>query len=160
MTKHEIHQHVVDQLQQELEGIRAAAKASYNTATDQAHQAENKYDTFSLESSYLARGQARRVEELTTAIDRLRVLPLKELDDHSPIVLSALIRLEADDGEIRLLLLGPAGGGESVEADGQQVTIITSASPMGRALLGKFVGHSFTFPPGPDGKKLRVTAVS
>ena len=160
MTKAEIHQAFVSKLELELERVRVAAKKSYKTATDKEHQAENKYDTFSLESSYLARGQAKRVEELTTALERLRMLPLQEMDDAAPIVLGALVRLEAEDGEVRMLFLGPAGGGESLETDEGAITIITSASPIGRVLVGQRTGHEFRFPAGPRGKAFRVAAVS
>jgi len=160
MTKPEIHQAFVAKLEQELEGIRSAARHAYETATDKEHQAENKYDTFSLESSYLARGQAKRVSELTAAIERLRMLPLQEMDATSPIVLGALVRLEAEDGEVRTLFLGPAGGGEKLETDEGLITIITSASPIGRALVGNKTGHTFKFPAGPLGKTFRITTVS
>jgi transcription elongation GreA/GreB family factor len=160
MRKQEIHNQLVDKLDQELTTIRTAARHAYATATDQEHQAENKYDTFSLESSYLARGQAKRVAELTSALERLRMLPLKELDRTTPIVLSALVRLEAEDGEVRILFLGPAGGGECVDTDDGVVTVVTSVSPIGRALVGQRVGHQFRFPPGPDGKSFTIAAVS
>lgn len=143
MTKKAIHQRFMDQLSAELESITAAARASYATATDDEHRAEHKYDTFKLESSFLARGQAKRVEELTGALDSLQMLPLKKLPAGSPIQLGALIRLKADDGECRTLLFGSAAGGETIVVKGEEITVVTSGSPLGQALLGKVVGDHF-----------------
>lgn len=159
MTKADIHQAFIDQLRSELESITAAAKNSINVATNQEHQAKSKYDTFSLESSYLARGQAKRVEELADALERLEMLPLKDLDETSPIQLSALIHLEAGDGEKRCLFFGPAGGGEEISVNGEDVIIVTSSSPLGQAVLGKKVGDSFQMKMGIDTQTFTVVSV-
>ena len=148
MTKNEIHQQFMDRLSDELASITAAAKSTFATATDEAHQAECKYDTFSLESSYLARGQAKRAQELATAVALLQMLPLKALDDTTPIQLGALVRIKANDGEERTLLVAPAGGGEAVVVDDETVTIITSKSPIGQALVGNTVGDTFEMKTG------------
>jgi len=148
MTKHEIHQRFIDRLAEELAAITAAAKNSIATATSQEHQAESKYDTFSLESSYLARGQAKRVEELTYALERLQSLVLKELHDGDPIQHSALVRLETGDGKKRTLFFCPAGGGEQIADAGEDISIITALSPLGKAMLGKAAGATFNFAVG------------
>jgi transcription elongation GreA/GreB family factor len=159
MTKQDIHQRFIDQLGAELESITAAARSSFATATSDEHRAENKYDTFKLESSFLARGQAKRVEEVTHALECLQMLPLKELNDTSPIQLSALVRLKADDGERRTLFFGYAAGGESITVDGEEITMVTSSSPLGQALLGKTVGDSFSLKMGPTTHTFTVVSV-
>lgn len=159
MTKKEIHQRFIAQLAAELETITVAAKKSFATATDEEHHAEGKYDTFKLESSYLARGQAKRVVELTQALASLQMLPLHELHDTSPIQLGALVRLEDGDGARRGLLLGSAAGGERIVADGEEIMIVTSRSPLGRAVLGKIVGDTFVLTIGLDTRKHKVLSV-
>lgn len=141
--KEAVHRRFMDQLTAELESITAAAKESFATATNEEHHAEHRYDTFKLESSFLARGQAKRVEELTNALDSLQMLPLKALDDTTPIQLGALIRLKADDGSTRVLFFGSAAGGETIIVNGEEITIVTSGSPLGQAVLGKIVGDTF-----------------
>ena len=128
-------------------------------ATNEAHRAESKYDTFSLESSYLARGQAVRIEELTRALERLQALPLKELNGSTPIQLSALVRLDAGDGIKRTLFFGPAAGGEKIVADGEEVVLLTARAPLGQALLGKTVGDTFDFKVGKATHTFTVVAV-
>jgi len=144
MTKQDIHQQFIRQLENELDAITSAAKSSFSTATSEAHHAEGKYDTFSLETSYLARGQARRVEELRQALERLQQLPLRGLAGADPVQLSALVRLQGANGEKRVLFFGSAGGGERIQVNGEDIVIVTSQSPLGRAVLGKTAGEQFT----------------
>lgn len=145
MTKHEIHRRFIEQLSAELDSLTSAAKNSASLATDEAHRAESKYDTFSLENSYLARGQALRVEELRHALQRMQALPLSDLPADTPVRLGTLIRLLAADGTRRAFFFGPAAGGEKVAAEGDEIVIVTARSPLGQALLGKRVGDTFDF---------------
>jgi transcription elongation GreA/GreB family factor len=159
MTKREIHQRFVDQIAEELAVISDAAKKELATATNDEHQAKSKYETFSLESSYLARGQAKRVAELSDALERFQMLQLKDLDESSPIQLGALIRLEDADGGRRTLFFGPAAGGEKISVDGEEIIIVTSQSPIGRAVLGKTVGDTISIKLGRDVQTLTVKSV-
>ena len=159
MTKKEIHEEFVGLMTAELKVISDAAKQQLATATDNEHQAKSKYETFGLESSYLARGQAKRAAELKDALERFQVLPLKELNDSTPIQLSALVKLESADLSKRTLFIGPAAGGDKISVDGEEIVIITSQSPMGRALLGKKVGDCFDISLGRDAQTFTVMSV-
>lgn len=159
MTKQEIHTCFVEQIEADLQSLFASAKSSFATATSDAHRAENKYDTFKLESSYLARGQARRVEELADALQSLRLLPVKDLAEDSPVQLGALVRLGAADGTTRVLLIGTAAGGETMVANDETITVVTSRSPLGSALIGRRAGESFQVKIGPDMQTFSVLSV-
>lgn len=159
MTKHDIHLRFIEQLEKDLETITAAAKSSFATATSDEHRAENKYDTFKLESSFLARGQAKRVEELTDALASLRVLPVKALPPRSRVQLGALVRLKADDGTKRTLLFGTAAGGETLLVGKDEITIVTSRSPLGQAVVGKMAGETFEIKMGPVLQTFKVMSV-
>jgi transcription elongation GreA/GreB family factor len=143
MTKKDIHQRFIEQLTEELESITAVAKETFATATNDEHQARNRHDTFKLESSFLARGQAKRVEELTDALESFHMLPLKKLNAASPIQLGALVKLEASDKTTRNLFFCSAAGGETIIVNGEEITIVTPRSPLGEALLGKTAGNTF-----------------
>jgi transcription elongation GreA/GreB family factor len=159
MDKFDIHQRFVDVLKRELAAITASAKDSFATATSEAHHAEGKYDTFSLESSYLARGQAKRVAELADALELFQLLPLKPLDDTSKIQLGALVRLDADDGEKRMVYFGPAAGGEEINVDDETIIVLTSSSPLGAAILGKSTGDTFNLKMGIDTQSYTISSV-
>lgn len=159
MTKKDIHQRFIARITSELESITAAARTTFDTATNDEHRAESKYDTFKLESSFLARGQAKRVEELTSALESFRMLPLKKLRNTSLIQLGALVRLKAAAGETRTLLFGSAAGGETIIVDDEEITVVTSGSPLGQAVLGKTSGDTFDMKIGNAFHTYRVESV-
>ncbi len=149
MTKKDIHKRFVAKITSELEAITASAKKSFATATSDEHRAEHKYDTFKLEESFLARGQAKRVDELAAALESLQLLPLKKLHATSLIQLGALVRLRSSEGENRAFLFCAAAGGETIDVQGEEIIIVTARSPLGQAVLGKTVGATFDFKIGP-----------
>ena len=159
MTKQQIHQLFIDRLAAELESIIAATKDSIAVASSGEHRAESKYDTFSLESSYLARGQSMRVEELTLALASLRALRMDPYPPKTPIGLGALVRLKERDGSIQTMLVVPAAGGAEVSADGETVFLLTPVSPLGRAVWGRRKGDTFDLKMGRDVKSFTVVSV-
>jgi transcription elongation GreA/GreB family factor len=160
ITKHAIHQRFIEQLTKELGVITASAKASFASATDDANRAEHKYDTFKLEESFLARGQAKRVKELSDALESLQMLPVNDLPKGSPVQFGALIRLKAGSGTASTLLFGSAAGGETLVVDGEEITVVTVQSPLGQALSGKKAGDSFELKIGPALQTFKIVSVA
>ena len=93
MNKQTVHSLILEQLAGDLEIARRAAQTAYETATHEENIAENKYDTLGLEASYLAAGQARRVEEIRQALTLCQNLPLRAYDDQRGIEIGALLGL-------------------------------------------------------------------
>ncbi|WP_089938171.1 GreA/GreB family elongation factor [Candidatus Entotheonella palauensis] len=131
---------IVEKLHANLALLMNAAKSAHNVATHEENIADNKYDTLSLEASYLAQGQANRAQEVRLAIDAYQHLSLQQFDADSAIGVSALAILEAEDGSHMTVFLGPHAGGLKVEAHGREVVVITPSSPLGKELLGKVLG--------------------
>jgi transcription elongation GreA/GreB family factor len=121
----------------ELEAIERAHRATREGATHEEARPENDKDTRALEQSYLARGQAARVEELRAALADVTSLPLRDFVD-APAALGALVTID-EDGRESTLFLVPAGGGARLDAGA--VHVVTPRSPLGRALLGKREGE-------------------
>ena len=147
MNKQAILQQIIDSLRAELETCLNAARAASSAATDPDSKAENKYDTRSLEASYLARGQALRVGELQEALHAFETLNVRRFDAGDAAGLSALVTLKTEDGESHYFL-GPAAGGTEVRHDGQEVMVITPGSPLGQKLMGRAVGNTVQMPVG------------
>ena len=112
--------------------------------THEESRAENDKDTRALESSYLARGQARRVAELSAAVAALGAMPIRSYDESRPLALSALVQLEGERCS-GWYFVASAGGGARLEHAGAQVAVLTPASPLGRAILGRCVGECIEF---------------
>ena len=160
MTKHDIHRRFLDQLGKELADITAAARASFATATSDQHRAESKYDTFSLEASFLARGQAQRVAELSAALETLRALPMQKLPKGASVQPGALVRLTTGQGATRTLLFASAAGGETILVKKEEITIVTSGSPLGQAVSGRKAGETFEFQIGSTRQTFTVLQVT
>ncbi len=134
---------VLASLEAEVASLLASATATYEGATHEEAKPENDKDTRALEASYLARGQAKRVEEMNETITRLRFIELREFGPDDPIGISALVDVEIDGGRVERMFLVPIGGGREVEVGGAKVRVVTSGSPVGRQLLGKYEGDDF-----------------
>jgi transcription elongation GreA/GreB family factor len=106
-------------------------------ATHEELRPENDKDTRALEQSYLARGQAQRVEQLRGELADLLALKARPFPEGTPISLGALVTVD-EDARTRLLLIAPARGGTELGGD---VQVVTPTSPLGRALIGKYAGE-------------------
>ncbi|WNW13824.1 GreA/GreB family elongation factor [Pseudomonas sp. DTU_2021_1001937_2_SI_NGA_ILE_001] len=140
MNKQQVLQLIEQRLAHDLEVAQRAAQTAYEAATHEESIAENKYDTLGLEASYLAAGQARRVEEIRHALGLYRQFTLRSFDEARGIQVGDLVTLEAGSGEQRHLFLGPDAAGLKVQAGECAVTVITARAPLGQNLLGKTEG--------------------
>lgn len=127
-----------DELVRVLREALAAAESAHAATVEGAFhseaKAESDKDTRAVEQSYVARGQAMRVEELRTGVaevERMSLAPSEKIKAGSLVVAE-----DADGGEKRYFV-APAGGGTAL--GGGTVQVVTPKSPLGRALCGKEV---------------------
>jgi len=149
-TKIVLWQALIDRLSADLAALRHAQHETLKGATHEEAKPENDKDTRALEQSYLARGQALRVEELAHGVASALALRPREFDEQAPIALGALVTLESDDGASFRVLLAPTGAGIRLDDPDGEVRVITTASPLGRALIGAHAGDSAEYV-GPSG---------
>jgi hypothetical protein len=107
----------------------SAASATRDGAVHEESRAEGDKDMRSTEQSYLARGQAMRVEELAEQLQRIELAPLREYGEGDPIGPFALVRVSVDE--------------EELEVSGARITVVTASSPVGAALMGRRAGEDF-----------------
>jgi len=74
------------ELKASMERLAKAAFDAHAAATDPGSKAEGKYDTRSLEASYLAAGQARQVDRLAAAIMVFETFTLPHYTMEDPII--------------------------------------------------------------------------
>ncbi len=142
-------------LQAALDTARAAHAAAIEGVTHPEARAENDKDTRGLEQSYLARGQAQRVAELDAAVTdvgAMRVTPFAAAD---AIAVGALVRVD-EGGSDRTYFVAPGGGGTILTGN---VQVITPASPLGRALLGRRPDDAVELRVGGRAKELEIIGV-
>lgn len=128
------------QLDEELATMKRAAQQAREAATHEESKPENDKDTRALEASYLAGAQAARARELEGAIKAVGAMQLLDFDHETPILSSALVTLEDEDGARTTLFLAPFGGGVRLNVGSLAVQVVTPQSPRGQTLLGARIG--------------------
>jgi transcription elongation GreA/GreB family factor len=140
MNKQTVLQQIIDTLRADLDVAQRAAQTAYETATHEENIAENKYDTLGLEASYLAAGQARRVDEIRHSLALYLKLPLHPFNAEKGLQTGDLVELQDDNGSPRHFFLGPDAAGLKIRHEALSIIVITPRAPLGRMLLGKLPG--------------------
>ncbi|MEM0969315.1 MAG: transcription elongation factor GreAB [Verrucomicrobiota bacterium] len=127
-------------LQEQYDRMLAAAKSAEAYATDADSRAESKYDTRSLEASYLAAGQGEKVEELGDALQLLETWKPRDFEPDEAMAVGALVEVDTEEDDLCFFLLAPAGGGVALDYLGCELIVLTMNSPLGQRLEGRKVG--------------------
>lgn len=159
MNKQDVLQLITDKLEVDLDIAQRAAQTAYETATHEENIAENKYDTLGLEASYLAAGQARRVEEIRQALVLYQKLTLAPFSEHKGIQAGDLITLENHLGIEQHLFLGPDAAGLKIQYNEHAITVITARAPLGQSLLGKQAGDELEIRVNSSSQTFEVTQI-
>jgi transcription elongation GreA/GreB family factor len=137
--------YLVDQLIERLRGSAQvalhASEAAAVEARDGATPAEKREDArTALEFGSLARAQSKRAQRAIGEVDALTTFRPEAWTRGRPIGVGAVVEVEdADSGEGRTFFLAPVGAGVSLtgpDGDGF-LSVVTPASPIGRAVLGR-----------------------
>lgn len=147
MTKKELVRIFTAHLQEELETLTAAAKATYEAATHEESKPENEYDTRGLEASYLAGAQAKRVSEIREVLVQFQKLEFKDFTANDRVLSTALVDVSIDGRKTTLFFM-PKGGGVTLKLEGQAIQIVTPNSLLGEAILGSKVGDEVEYEAG------------
>ncbi|MSM38847.1 MAG: transcription elongation factor GreAB [Geobacter sp.] len=149
---------IISRLGHDLEVLFTAAKTAHEASIHEENLPDNKYDTLALEASYVAQGQANRARELRKSIEVYKQLKPQGEGDGS-IRLTSLVTLADDAGTTRKVFLGPVEGGLRLEHHGDEIVVITPASPLGRELLGRAVGDSVEIEAGDNRTEYEIVQV-
>jgi transcription elongation GreA/GreB family factor len=159
MNKARLTKQIAASLRESRGVLAKAARASHAEATHESSRAESKYDTRGLEAAYLAGGQARQAKEIMASIELYESLATRSFAPNEPVDLTALVELSAD-GAPSLYFIGPKNGGLEIMLERREITVITPSSPLGRSLMGKTAGQSWTDSLGGSVVKYRIVSVS
>jgi len=138
-SKEDLIRSIHELLKGQLERASRAFEESRSYATDPDSKAESKYDTRSLEASYLAAGQADAVEVLERGVEIFTGLTLPSFTEDDEVGAGALVEADVDN-ELCFYLLAPAGGGIKTTHLGCDLSVLTPDAPLYQSLLGKRCG--------------------
>jgi hypothetical protein len=143
MVKQDVYTAITEALLRRYETAKWAAKQAHEAATNEESVAENKYDTFGLEASYLAHGQSQRVLECEKDWLLFSKTPLVTFSKDSAVELWSMViltELESSSDMKKYFFISPCAGGLSVEIKGETVYLVTALTPVGKILMGKTLG--------------------
>lgn len=133
---------LIAKVKAEMHQLEAAAKSNKDFATDQEFKAESKYDTRSLEASYLASAESKRVEELKLDLQMLEEVDLKMAAQSKEICIGSLVELRHKEQD-RFYFVIPTSGGTLLKVEDKAVLVVSVFSPLGDAVLGLKSGDEF-----------------
>jgi transcription elongation GreA/GreB family factor len=141
---------LIAQLREHLLGAARVARAARDAAATEAREgatpAERREDSrTAIEQGSMARAQDRRLREAEAAVEALTGFAPPRWGERSPIAVGALVEVEDEDsGEGRTVFMAPVGAGVTLEGPGGDgvFSVITTSSPLGRALIGRRVGDA------------------
>lgn len=149
----------IDQLQAHYQASLARARRAEHDARDAAKtmatESEKREDgRAAIEFGSLATGQAGRAETILADLDKLLKFSKVELPRFgrkTPIALGAIVDVATEDDQgpsERTFVLFPVGGGMELTGPGGDgvFSVITPASPIGKALMGLTVGDDVDVP--------------
>jgi transcription elongation GreA/GreB family factor len=148
---------LAEHLRADLAVAERAHDAAREAATHEEARPEDDKDTRALEQSYLARGQATRVETLRTGLLAVQALSTRGFAADETIALGALVVAEDEGGKEHAYYLAPHGGG--VRLHSGTVQVVTPASPLGRALLERRAGDSCEVAAAGSTREVDIVAV-
>jgi len=122
---------------------RRAEAAASEEARDGASASEKRESArVALENQSLAKGQAQRAERTQAELQALSRFQAPAVV-RGKVELGAIVEVE-DGGEGRTFFLAPVGAGVELAGPGGDgfLSVVTPASPVGRAVLGRSVGES------------------
>ncbi|MCY1017946.1 GreA/GreB family elongation factor [Pyxidicoccus sp. MSG2] len=149
LDKHALLTQLADRLQQSDRLAHRAEAEAREAARSLATESEKKEDgRAAIEFGSLATGQAaraRRVQEELKALSTFGQGELPRFPRQGPVALGAIVDMstEDDDGFAeRTFFVLPVGAGTELTGPGGDgfLSVITPASPVGRALMGRKAG--------------------
>ncbi|MBA5763327.1 transcription elongation factor [Vibrio sp. 404] len=139
MDKQIITAAIISALEAKLSIALAATQRAIDAATDEETVPEHKYDTLALEASYLAHGQAMRVQECEQELNVFRNLKVRSFEEQA-IAVGAYVELEDEQEVLKRFFISPCAGGLEVSYQNHPVYLLTTLSPLGKVLKGKLEG--------------------
>ena len=152
---------ILDEVESALAVMKQAAESARDAATHEENKPENDKDTRGLEAGYLAGAQAERALELNRTRDLVLSLVPRTFASDERIAALAIVELEdtdSDDNSRHFIV--PVPGGKKFPCAGRVITVVSPASPLGDAIMGKRVGDVVEVPLGKKTKVLEIVALS
>jgi transcription elongation GreA/GreB family factor len=140
MNKRELVEQLKDQLRQSLRVAHTASEDAAVANRDDATPAEKRESArAAMENRGLVKAHSAREHRARAELNALDSFRPKQLPRNARIAPGALVEVEDEDtGEGRTFFLAPVGAGATLTGPGGDglLSVVTPASPIGKAVLG------------------------
>jgi transcription elongation GreA/GreB family factor len=170
IDKHFLVQQLAACLRQSDEVARRAGEEAREAARSMATESEKKEDgRAAIEYGSLATGQtarARKVQEELAQLAAFWNRGVPRFSPQSPVALGAIVDVAVDNdqgsSEERTFFMLPVGAGTEITGPGGDgfLSVITPASPVGRALMGRRAGDEIEVTINRETREWRLVEVS
>ena len=143
MDKQALLDQLFNRLRTNAQGAARASDAYAQEAREGATPAERRNDArVALENAGLALSQSKRADRARADLSALDGFRPNSFSPQAAIGLGAIVEVEDEEGG-RTFFLAPAGAGEELSGpDGDGfLSVVTPASPVGQAVLGRKAGE-------------------
>ncbi len=139
-------QAVIAQVEAKLAELRTGFDAARDAVLSTPHVMKSKREVFGQESAYLANALSLNIQEREHDLKLLRNLHLPDAPER--VALGCLVGVGHDDQSLPslYLVLPVCGGMEIPLPESGVVRVITPATPIAKALLGKCIGDEVRLP--------------
>ncbi len=161
MDKRALIEQLASRIRQSAAVAQRAGEDAATIARDGATPQEKREDArVALEFQSLAKGQAKRADKARAELAILEAFRPPRLASDGRITLGAIVEVE-DGEEGRTFFLAPAGAGVELTGDGGDgfLSVVTPASPIGRAVLGRKSGDTVEVDVRGEPREWRITFV-
>jgi transcription elongation GreA/GreB family factor len=161
MDKRSLVDQLAHRIRQSAATAQRAGEDAATAARDGATPAEKREDArVALEQQSLAKGQLRRADRARADLAALEAFRPLGLPCGARITVGAVVEVE-DGEEGRTFFLAPVGAGVELTGDGGDgfLSVVTPASPLGRAVLGRKVGDTIEVEVKGEPREWRITYV-
>ena len=164
MDKQDLIAQLVAQLQASARSALAARDATAAEARDGATPDEKREDARAAHQlGTLGRAQQRRAQQAIAEADALATWKPAPVAATARIAVGAIVEIEdPDSGEGRTFFLAPVGAGVTLTGPGGDggLSVVTPASPIGTAVLGRVVGDVVAISQGGDCREWQISYVA
>lgn len=159
MKKQKILSQLIDNVRQELTGLKKAYDSTHALMTADDMKSEGKYDTRGIEAGYLAGAQKVRVSELEHDLEMLEEIKVREFSPDEEAAIGALVELELN-GNSKKYFISPTAGGTMLQIDGEVILVISVFSPIGAEVLQLKAGDEFEIETKGDPREYLIKSLS
>jgi transcription elongation GreA/GreB family factor len=141
INKVQLLERVIAAIQGDLDRLQAGLELAKAAKFESATRMQSRYDTFGVESSWVADGLAANLSERLEALRQLNNFKLP--DDPQVVCVGSVVGVGPAGGGVEdLYFILPAGGGLVLPIDGAtgEVNVLTPQAPIARRLANKQLG--------------------